>query len=128
MAYSTKELEKEILKVIEDNNLMFFDDIQAYVEPSNKTLYNHKLQELQTIKSALAINKIKTKIGLKKKWRESDNPTLQIALYKLIGEKEEYMALANARQEMNIPGIEKIGEIVLTSVKKNGKKSRDKGN
>jgi len=27
-----------------------------------------------------------------------------------------------------IPGIEKIGEIVLTSVKKNGKKSRDKGN
>jgi len=56
MAYSTKQLEKEILKAIKENNLMFFDDIQAYVEPSNKTLYNHKLQELQTIKSALAIN------------------------------------------------------------------------
>jgi len=27
-----------------------------------------------------------------------------------------------------IPGIEKIGEIVLTSVKKNGKNTRDKGN
>ena len=128
MAYSTKQLEKEILKAIKENNLMFFDDIQAYVEPNNKTLYNHKLQELQTIKSLLAINRIKTKIGLKKKWRESDNPTLQIALYKLIGTREEYMALANARQEMDIPGIEKIGEIVLTSVKSNGKNTRNKGN
>ena len=123
MAYSTKELEKQILKAIKDNNLMFFDDIQAYVEPSNKTLYNHKLQELQTIKSLLAINRIKTKIELKKKWRKSDNPTLQIALYKLIGTYEEYMALANARQEVNVPGIEKISELIITTHKKNGKKS-----
>ncbi len=127
MAYSAKELEKQVLKVIEDNNLMFFDDIQAFVEPSNKTLYNHKLQELQTIKGTLAINRIKTKIGLKKKWRESDNPTLQIALYKLIGTREEYMALANARQEMNIPGIDKIGELIITTHKTNGTKSRNQG-
>ena len=121
MAYSTKELEKQILKVVEENNLMFFDDIQAYVEPNNKTLYNHKLPKLQTIKSALAINRIKTKIGLKKKWRESDNPTLQIALYKLIGTQDEYMALANARQEIKIPELDKIGEIILTTHKKNDK-------
>ena len=49
------------------------------------------------------------------------NVTMQIWLGK------QYLGQSD-KKEMNIPGIEKIGEIVLTSVKSNGKNTRDKGN
>jgi hypothetical protein len=34
-------------------------------------------------------NKVQVKIGLRKKWYENDNPTCQIALYKLIANEDE---------------------------------------
>jgi len=130
MAKSSKDkYEKDILKVIKDNNLFVITDIFAfYTGIKRSQFYNLKLDKSDSLLKAIDDNKSKTKVSLKNMWLKSGNPTLQIALYKLIGTREEYMALANARQEMDIPGIEKIGEIVLTSVKSNGKNTRNKGN
>ena len=121
MAYSTKVLEEQSLKVIEEYNLMFFDEISAYLQASRATLYNHKLDKLDSIKNILFDNCTKAKVNLRKKWYKSNNPTLQIALYKLIGTDNEYMALANAKQILNIPELDKIGELIITTYKSNNK-------
>ena len=53
MAYKTKELEKQALEAIEKYKLFFIDDIVSYLPCSTATFYNHKLEELETIKEAL---------------------------------------------------------------------------
>lgn len=99
MAYNKAELEKQALEAIKANNLMFVTDVPAYLPCSIATFYNKKLEELETIKEALEQNRIKTKNGLRAKWYKSDNATVQIALYKLIGTEEEAHRLNGSKQE-----------------------------
>lgn len=89
MAYKKEELEKKALENIKKYKLYFIHDVIYYLPCSCATFYNHKLEKLESIKEALEKNKIKTKVGLRKKWYDSDNATAQIALYKLIGTDEE---------------------------------------
>ena len=68
--------EREILKVIKENNLFVISDIFAfYTGCSRATFYNQSLDKLDSIKKALDDNKIKTKQSLKNKWYKSNNPT-----------------------------------------------------
>lgn len=89
MAYKTAELEKKSLEAIEKHKLFFIEDIVAYLPCSKKTFYEHKLHELHTIKDALEKNKVEIKTSMRSKWYKSDNPTLQMGLYKLIGTEQE---------------------------------------
>ena len=50
MAYKTEELEKQSLEAIEKYKLFFIDDVVSYLPCSTATFYNHKLEELETIK------------------------------------------------------------------------------
>ena len=50
-------------------------------------------EQSKEIEQALLKNKIDLKVGLRKKWRDSENATLQLALYKLVSIKEERQAL-----------------------------------
>lgn len=99
MGYNKADLIRLSLEAIEKNNLMFQSDILAYVPFSEKTFYNQKLQEVQPIKRALEDNRIKTKNSLKAKWYLSDNPTVQIALFKLIGSEDEVHRLSGTKHE-----------------------------
>lgn len=94
MAYVTAELEVAAIQAIKDNNLVFIDEVPAYLPCSLKTFYNNKLHEVQELKEALEINKISLKNELREKWRKSDNPTLQMALYKLLATETERRQLA----------------------------------
>ena len=89
MAYKTVELEKKALEVIEKHKLFFIEDIVAYLPCDKSTFYNHKLHEFDTIKDALEKNKVEVKTSMRSKWYKSDNPTLQMGLYKLIGTEQE---------------------------------------
>lgn len=89
MAYKTAELEKKALEAIEKHKLFFIEDIVAYLPCDKSTFYNHKLHELDTIKDALEKNKVEVKTSMRSKWYKSDNPTLQMGLYKLIGTEQE---------------------------------------
>ena len=89
MAYKTHELEQKALEVIQKNMLVFISDVCSFMNLSKQTFYDHKLDQLDSIKEALEKNKSTLKAGLRKKWYESDNATVQIALYKLIGSDEE---------------------------------------
>ena len=51
-------------------------------------------------RSRIAENKIKTKVALRNKWFESDNPTLQISLMKLIADDDERKKLSTTYQDI----------------------------
>jgi hypothetical protein len=87
--------EKEIIKVIEKNNLFVIQDIFAFYSGiKSSQFYNLELEKSESIIKAIDDNKSKTKQSLKNKWYKSDNATLQIALYKSICTDSERRALA----------------------------------
>lgn len=94
MAYDTKQLEEECLSAIEADNLVFFEEIACYVTPSIRTLYDHNLHKMQSIKDALKRNKLSVKKELRNKWKDGDNATTQVALYKLLSDEEEFAKLS----------------------------------
>jgi hypothetical protein len=93
MAYVTAELEIKALKVIKENDLVFIHEVSSFMNLSRQTFYDHGLDKLDSLKEALEFNKNKLKSGLRKKWYVSDNATVQIALYKLIGTDNEADAI-----------------------------------
>ena len=87
--------EQEIIEVIKKNNLFNICDIHAFYSKIQKSqFYNLGLEKSEGILKALDDNKLKTKQSLKNKWYKSDNPTLQIALYRTICTDEERKAIA----------------------------------
>ena len=103
MANKKKTYEKEILKVIEDNNIFVITDIFAfYTGCSRATFYNNGLDKLDTIKKAIDDNKVKTRQSQKNKWFDSDNPTLQIALFKTISSDEDLRRLSQSYIDQNL--------------------------
>ncbi len=74
----------------------------AYVSFGKTTFYKQKLNEVNEIKDALEANKINIKNGLRAKWYNSDNATVQIALYKLTANEEERRLLSTAYQEHTV--------------------------
>jgi hypothetical protein len=108
--FNTDELFQNAMIAIIEHGLIFKADISAYLGISTSTFYEHFPQFSQHLKQmdqALLKNKIDLKIGLRKKWRETDNPTLQLALYKLVCTNEERQALqmnqAFPEQEKSLP-------------------------
>lgn len=94
MAYKTKDLEKQTLKAIKERKLIFIDDIVAFLPCNKATFYNHKLEQLDSIKDALLHNKTQIKTSLRSKWYKSDNATLQLALMRLVCNDIERRKLA----------------------------------
>tara|TARA_R110002124_G_scaffold229161_1_gene394432 strand:- start:138 stop:485 length:348 start_codon:yes stop_codon:yes gene_type:complete len=100
MAYNTEDLTKQSLEIIKKHNLIFVNDIFAYTPFSKATFYNHKLEQLDDIKSELAKNRINMKISMRAKWYASDNATLQIGLMKLIADDNEAHRLNGTKREV----------------------------
>ena len=84
---------KKAKEAIDANGLYFFSQVISYLPISEKTFYNHNLQEVQELKEKLDANKIDAKKAMQKKWLESDNPTLQLALYRLLSDDHEHKKL-----------------------------------
>jgi len=94
MAYDTKELEKKAIEAIAKHRLFFISDVAPMIGISRQTFYDHGLDKLDDIKEALTKNRIEIKSSLRSKWYQSENPTLQLALMKLISTDEELKKLA----------------------------------
>lgn len=104
MAYDKQELIDKALEVIEKHNLFFITDVIALMPCSSATFYNHELEKLEEIKSAIEKNRVSTKINMRNKWYKSDHPTLQVALMKMISTDEEAHRLNGSRQEIKHEG------------------------
>lgn len=114
MAYDKEKVFKEVIKAIKDNNLKHFDYIEGFIDPCTKTLYDLfpvESDELHSIKSELSLNKISSKNKMVNKWEESDNPTLQIAAFKLIATEEEKQSLSTNWQKNEHSGEIKTKDV-----------------
>lgn len=116
MAYNKEELYQQALGAIEKHKLMFIEDIVAYIPCVISTFYEHfpkESKESKELKRLLEINRISTKNSLRNKWEESDNPTLQIALYKTICTDEERRRLNTSHTDITTKG-EKLNVPILS--------------
>jgi hypothetical protein len=93
---------KQSLEAITKHKLIFIEEIISFVTFSKQTFYTHGLDEVDELKEALNKNRVEIKKDLRDKWYKSDNPTVQIALYKLTGSDEERKLLSTNYNEHTI--------------------------
>jgi hypothetical protein len=107
MAYDREEIYNTAIKAIEENNLYFLEDVIAYITCGRSWFYeNFKdgMDKMDNIKEALEVNRVNTKVKMRKKWEDSENATLQIGLMKLISTDEEAHRLNGTKQEHKLSG------------------------
>lgn len=101
-----EEIKAEALALAKDKtkNLIFVEDVIAYL-PIGKSkfyeLFPAKTDEMDALKKALNENKIRLKVGIRKKLYDNSSPTAQIALYKLIGTEEETHRLNGTKKAID---------------------------
>ena len=96
MAYDTTILKAKAIEAIEKNKLIFVEDICAYIGINKTTYYLHfpvDSNDNNELSELLEKNKIALKVGMRKKWYDSENATMQMALYKLCSTDIEHKKL-----------------------------------
>lgn len=104
MAYKTKELEDRALSVIRKYKLIWITECPSFMDIAMDTFYNHGLEKSEVLKKEIQKNRDELKVGIRKKWYESDNPTLQIALYRLISTEDEFAKLTRQNVDLSTLG------------------------
>ena len=116
MAYSRKRLYEQAMQIIEERNLFFIEDLVAFLPCDRATFYRKFPQgcdECDSIKRALETNKVRTKSAIRHRLFNMDNPTAQIALYRMIATPEERDAISTTKTDITSGG-EKIAREPLT--------------
>ena len=117
MAYDKEKIYNQALQTIEENKLFFVEDVVSYLPCAKATFYDFfplNSDELNTIKDALEKNKTSIKVSMRAKWYKSDNPSLQIALMKMIATDDEAHRLNGSRFVGDVKsGGEPIQNIIL---------------
>jgi hypothetical protein len=96
MKYNKEKLFQQAKEAVLKNNLIFIEEIVSFLPCSKQTFYDYfplGSDELDELKAIIEDNTINIKSGLRNKWYESDNPTLQIALYRLTSRDDEHKKL-----------------------------------
>jgi len=93
MEEKAKKYEAELLKVIKEKKIAFFDHCFGFTSFSRTTAYEYKLNESDVIKDAINQNRVTAKNYMLNKWIASDNPTLQISAMMLLSDSEEHKKL-----------------------------------
>lgn len=127
MAYNTKELEKQALKAIEEHNLVFINELPAYIPISRPAIYQKGLDKLDTIRKAIDKNKIHLKKHLRDKWYNRDHPTTDVVLYKLVSDDYEFGRITQ-QQVTGADGKSLIEAIEITIKENSNGKATDNGN
>lgn len=100
MAYNREELETQAVEMINKHKLFFIQDAIAYLPCTSSTFYHLQLEKSEKIKEALLEVKVNLKVSMRSKWYRSEQPTLQLALMKLISTDEELRKLSMSHNVM----------------------------
>lgn len=90
------KLKAKAIEVIGKNKLIFIEDICAMCGVSKNWFYQHfpiDSDDYDLLSKMLDDNRIALKVSMRKKWHDSDNSTLQMALYKLCSTDTEHRKL-----------------------------------
>ncbi|NMA73699.1 MAG: hypothetical protein GX963_05945 [Bacteroidales bacterium] len=96
---------KQAIEVAEKKKCFFIEQLVAFLPIVKSTFYDYfpvGSDELNAIKAILEKNRVEVKTSMYNKWFKSDNPTLQIALMKLIATDEEAHRLNGTRQQLDM--------------------------
>lgn len=118
-----EKLKAKAIEVIGKNKLIFIEDICAMCAVSKPTFYDRfpvGSDDFNELTQMLEKNKQDIKVGLRKKWFESDNPTTQMALYKLCSTDAEHKKL-----QQNYTDHSTLGEKIEGTVVKIGYGGKD---
>lgn len=118
MAYNTEILKTKAIEAIKKNKLIFIEDICAFIGIDKTTFYRHfeiDSNDYNELSYLLNENKIALKVGMRKKWYDSDNATMQMALYKLCSTQEEHRKLQQNYTDITSDGEKIIAPTALLS-------------
>lgn len=102
--------EAAIIEIIKRENIKFVVDIFAYYGRIVRSdFYNLKLHESKEIQDLLEKNKIISRNRQMKRWEESDNPVLQIALFRLTCTDEQRKMISTNYNESQTTLLDKDG-------------------
>lgn len=94
--YKKNEIFQQAKKLATEKKLLFLQDIIDFLPVSKQTFYDYfpvGFDEMDELRKILDENKVAIKSSLREKWYQSDNATLQMALYKLSSNPEEHRLL-----------------------------------
>ncbi len=109
------KIHKQALEVAEQKKCFFIDQLVSFLPISISTFYEYfpaPSEEMEAIKAVLNKNKVEVKSAMYNKWFKSDNPTLQIALMRLICTPEEHQKLNQQYVDHTSKG-KKIQQVVI---------------
>ena len=115
---------KQAIEVAEKKKCFFIEQLVAFLPIVKSTFYDYfpvGSDELNAIKAILEKNRVEVKTSMYNKWFKSDNPTLQIALMKLIATDEEAHRLNGTRQQLDMTSTD--GSMSPTSIEVTVRKS-----
>jgi len=101
---------EKLLEAIDNYKLFFVTDIPTYVGISTTRFYQLELEKVEAIKEALEKNKVDVKVGLRKKWWESDSTVAQLLLFKLVASDDERKRVSQQYSDITTTG-EKIESV-----------------
>lgn len=104
MAYNTQVLFEKAKEQIVSKRLIFIEEVATFIGVAKPTFYEHfpiDSNEMNELKGLIENNKITLKTSMRKKWYDSDNATLQMALMKLLSSQEEHRKLSQQYIEQN---------------------------
>ena len=109
MAYDRKKIFEKAKEQIISKRLIFVEEVVAFIGISKPTFYDFfpvDSNEFNELKELIETNKISLKTSMRKKWYDSDNPTLQMGLMKLIATPEEHKKLSQNYTDHTTDGKE----------------------
>lgn len=119
MAYNKKKLYDQAMQEIEERNLFFIEDVVAFL-PCDKTTFYRKFplesNEYNAISRVLETNKVRTKSAIRHRLFSMDNPTAQIALYRMIATPEERDAIVMTKSDITSGGEKLTREPITIEV------------
>lgn len=104
MANDRNKIFEQAKAAIIQHSLIFIEEVVSFLPISKPTFYEYfpvDSNDFNALKDLLNTNRVDIKVKLRNKWLESENPTLQISLYKLTSSEEELRRLSVAKQEVS---------------------------
>ncbi len=104
MPYNKKKLYEQAINIATNKKCFFIEQVVSFMSCEKPTFYKYfkpGSNELNAIKDLLEANRIEVKSAMYKKWFDSDNPTLQISLMKIIGNEHDAKRLNNSKDSDN---------------------------
>lgn len=111
--YNKEDILQKAKDAVSKYKLIFIEEVVSFIPCSRSTFYEYfpdGSDGLDELKRLIEDNKVSIKASLRKKWYDSDNATLQMALYKLSSSPEEHKRLSQTYTDHTTDG-EKLNNL-----------------